>query len=178
MWYAPVVTAAPAEEPVSVDDAKNWGRVESSDDNARLEGALLAARGWVESFTGTWLAEQTVTIKCDCFADFNSIPLAPVQSVSISYKDSEGADRTLEDTVYDLRAEGLEASIVLKSGQSWPGVLNGSRISVAAVCGYVEMPPELLQAIKLLAVSDFDGTRNDDTITTVQALLANHRRFI
>lgn len=179
-WYPPVVTTAPAEEPVTLEDAKRWGRIEDAADDDRVTDALEAARAAVEAQTGTCLVEQTVEVKCDGICDLASIPLAPVQSVVVKYIDWNGAEQTLADTVYELRSEGLQTGLKLKFGQSWPVLQGGSRVTVTAVCGYAdgEVPPQVLQAIRIKTIAELDGRRDPEDVAAVEALLANHRRFV
>lgn len=180
-WYPAVVTEAAAAEPVTLADAKTWGRFDDTSDDDRISGALTAARAYVEAFTGQLISEQTAAIKCDSFCDFEYLPLAPVQSISsITYVDGAGDTQTLDAAVYELRAEGLRSAIVRKYGQSWPGIQCGSRITVTAVCGYAAdaLPPAPLQAIRMYAIAQVDGVLDDATKGMIDALLANERRFL
>ncbi len=109
-----------------------------------------AARSHVEAYCGTRLASQTVSIKCDGFSDFVRLSESPVQSVSsVSYVDASGATQTLSADVYELRSDGLEAAIVLKYGQAWPSIRQGSRITVTVVVGYAAVPPAIVHAMLL-----------------------------
>ena len=176
-WYPPTVTVAPAVEPVTTDDLKAWGRFDSADDEPRLESAVESARSEVESLTGTHLVEQTVAVKCDSLCDLAHVPLAPVRSVVVTYVDGDGNAQTLSSDLYELRADGLQTSIVPKYGATWPAARSGSRVTVTAVCGYEEVPPQVLQAIRLRAMETLDGGKTDETLAAFEALLANHRRF-
>lgn len=179
MWYPASVTDAADVEPVTRTDAKKHVRAEfHTDDDAYIDGLIASARDHVERYTGTRLAEQIVTLKCDRFADFCSVPEAPLQSVAITYIDTDGAEQTLADTVYELRNDGLCSALVLKFGQSWPSVQAGSRITVTAVAGYEVMPPALKHALLLWIGSAFE-VREDEPAggrTAFDDLLTNFRR--
>jgi uncharacterized phiE125 gp8 family phage protein len=177
-WSAPVVTVAATAEPITLDDIKAWSRVDSSDNDTRIAGALAAARAYVEAFTGTYLAAQTVQVRCDSFSEFHNIPLAPVTSVVVTYVDSNGSAQTLSSSVYELRSDGLETSLALKYGQAWPSIQNGSRITITAVCGYATVPPPVLQATRALTSAEVDGVRDALDTAFIDALLANFRRFV
>lgn len=53
------LTAAPAAEPVSVSDAKNWLRISHTADDALISSLLRAAREHVETRTGGVLITQS-----------------------------------------------------------------------------------------------------------------------
>lgn len=151
-WYPATITEAPADEPVTVDDLKRQIVVEESDDDALLERLIKSARSHVENYTGLWLVEQTITAKCDAFSDLRRLPFAPLQTLSsISYVDVDGADQTVSTSIYEVRVDGLDASIVLKFNQQWPVQRRGSRITVTAVVGYDdEIPPSISHAMLML----------------------------
>jgi uncharacterized phiE125 gp8 family phage protein len=179
MWYPATVTDAADVEPVTLAEVKKHCRaVYHTDDDAYLENLIASARDHVERYTGTRLAEQIVTLKCDRFADFAAIPEVPLQSVAVTYVDADGAAQTLADTVYELRNDGLDCAIVLKFGQAWPPVQTGSRITVTAVAGYEATPPAIKHAILLWVGSAYE-VREDAPSggrTAFDDLLTNFRR--
>lgn len=188
MWYPQTVTVAPASEPVTLAEAKAQCRVDGTDEDTQIGGLISAAREYVENYTGTAIVSRTITVKCDHFDDFEMVPALPLRTVSsVAYVDEAGASQTLATDVYEVRSDGLEASIVLKFGKSWPVIQKGSRITVTASIGYASVPPALKHAI-LLVVGDWYRSREDTTIGVgitqtpslphgVAALLANFRRF-
>jgi uncharacterized phiE125 gp8 family phage protein len=179
MWYPAVDTDGVSAEPVSLAEAKKQVHAEyHTDDDAHLERLISAARDHVERYTGTRIAERTVTVKCDGFGDFEWFPETPVQSVAITYVDPDGAEQTLADTVYELRADGLNASIVLKYGQNWPAIRLGSRITVTAAVGYETAPPAIKQAVLVFIADAFEQRENvkSDGRTAFDDLLSNFRR--
>lgn len=179
MWYPATVTDPADVEPVTLDEAKKHVKAEyHTDDDSYIGGLIAAARDHVERYTGTRLAEQIVTLKCDAWTDFASLPEAPLQSVGVSYVDIEGATQTLADTVYELRNDGLDCAVVLKFGQSWPPIQTGSRITVTAVTGYAATPPAIKHALLLWIASAYE-VREDSPAggrTAFDDLLTNFRR--
>jgi uncharacterized phiE125 gp8 family phage protein len=190
MWRPVVVTAAPAAEPLTTADAKAHVRVDHTDDDALIASLSAAARAHVEARTGTRLYTQTVSFKTDDWQDFVILPICPVQTISsISYTDTAGDVITLPTTVYETRLDLLEPAIVLKHGQVWPIIREGSLITVTAVVGYGAagaQPPEVMQAIRLLVGDWYDhrATVSDapkvavPMAAAVDALLANHTKFL
>ena len=124
-----------------------------------------------------------MTVKCDSFTDFALFPVVPLSSVSsIAYVDSAGAGQTLSTDVYEVRSDGLTASITLKYGQSWPSIQSGSRITVTAIAGG-DVPEAVKQALLLIGhwFSNREAVNVGMSVTemplAVPALLANHRSF-
>lgn len=189
MWYPPVVTVPPAGEPVSLADAKAHTRVDGTDDDLVLNGAIAAARANIEVYCGTPLMVRTVALKCDGFQDFTRLPLAPIPAVSsISYVDVQGVTQILPADTYELHDEGLAASIALQPCQSWPVIQPGSRITVTADAGYLDVPADIKFAVLLLvahwnkyreAGARMTGGGEDGEIPFgVTHLLTNHRIFL
>lgn len=191
MWLEPVVTVAPTTEPVDIEEVKAALKIEATDDAALVERYIRAARSHVESRTGTRLVTQTLALRADDWSDLESLPVAPVQSVSsISYVDTDGATQTLATTVYEARLYGLSPAVVLKYNQTWPTIRSGSLITVTVVAGYgsaESVPDEIAQAM-LLMVGDLYAFRETaqvgsvagkiPTSAAVDALLANRTRFL
>lgn len=179
MWYPAKITTAADNEPVTVEEVKRRIRVDFSDDDTDLGLMIAAARDHAEKYCNTRFASQIVEMKCDSFCDFARLPEAPVSSVaSISYVDTDGATQTLATSVYELRADGLEAAIVLAYGKQWPAIQPKSRITVTAVVGYDEAPAAVKHAI-LLFIADAYEVRENAKIedwTALDALLCNYRR--
>lgn len=184
MWYPATITTAATGEPVSDAEAKAQAVIDFADDNDLVTRLIKAARAHVERYCGVRFATQTVSVACDQFADMCRFPEAPATSItSIKYFDTDGAEQTLAASVYELRADGLEPSIALKYGQSWPAIRPGSRITVVAVVGYAAAPDDVKHAI-LLLIGHWYLTREavsvGSTVATVpmgvDALLCNHRR--
>jgi uncharacterized phiE125 gp8 family phage protein len=192
MWYPASVTVAATGAPVSVDEVMLRLRIDATDDADDVALMIAGATGYAEKYCNTRFATQTVVVKCDSFSDFSYLPEAPIQSVSgITYIDTDGATQTLATSVYEVRADGLEAAIVLKYGQSWPSIQHGSRISVTAVVGYAAVPDAVKNAILLLIGGAYAYREPADLPagaratpgamwvagwSTVDSLLANYRR--
>lgn len=174
MWYPHAVTVAAASEPVSLVEARAQTRWDSTANDTALGLYIASARAHVEAYCGTPLVSRTVTVKCDGFDDFAAFPLVPLQSVSsVSYVDAAGATQTLSTDVYEVRSDGLTASLALKYGQTWPSIRDGSRVTVTAVVGYSAVPDDIKHAL-LLLIAQGDMERETEQ-RGAHALLANHR---
>lgn len=180
MWY-PATIAAPASEPITLVQAKTQCRIETADTSFDTEiGRLItAARSHAELVCGQRFGvRSSVALKCDTFEDFARLPEAPVNSVaSVSYVDIDGDAQTLADTVYELRNDGLEVSIVLKYNQSWPAIRPGSRVTVTATIGAA--PSESVVQAMLVWIDDqFHGREPImvGALTVFDMLTINDRR--
>lgn len=185
-WLPPVVTVAPASEPVTLAEAKTHCKVDGSDDDGLLTTLISAARSHVEKHCGIKLVSQTVVLRCSSFCDFIDLPVAPIASVSsITYLDSSGTEQTLSTDVYEAVLTDLEPHIRLKINQSWPSIRSASdAIRVTVVAGYFAQDPAIIAALKLLLGQWFDnrsainvGNIVNELPNSVEALLTNFRRF-
>jgi uncharacterized phiE125 gp8 family phage protein len=183
MWYGATI-ATPATDPIVTDvEAKAQLRVDHSDEDTLIGSIRQAACAHVELYCGVRFNSQTLTLKCDAFADFARLPEGPIASItSITYVDVDGATQTLATSVYELRADGYEAAIVLKFNQSWPTPRVGSQITVTAVAGAAAAPADV-KAATLLLIGHLYANREaaGEALAVipmgVDALLANHRRY-
>lgn len=166
MWYPAKVTVAPLSEPVTLAQVKQQCQIPSTDNSRDDQIAMLirAERAFVEKYCNVRLVEQTVEMKCDCFADFDRLAVAPLQSIGeISYIDVTGAAQTLASPVYEFRgdADDLSPAIVLAHGQVWPSTQLGSRITVTAVAGFAQVPPDVVSAILMRIGNKLAFSRDD-----------------
>ncbi|WP_176083419.1 head-tail connector protein [Martelella sp. HB161492] len=91
MTYA--LTTPPASEPVSLDEAKNYLRIDHDDDDELITGLIVTARKHLEALTGLSLMTQSWRLYRDSWPKSGMISLAhgPVASVSsVTVYDAEG----------------------------------------------------------------------------------------
>lgn len=178
MWYPSTVTVAPTTEPVTLAEVKAQCLIESDDDDAPLTRLIKAARSHVEEYCNARWAEQTIVCQCDRFTDFARLSEGPLKSVtSIAYVDASGATQTIDEAVYEACIDGLEPSIQLKPGQSWPAIRPGSRITLTAVFGGT-LPDSVHHAMLVFIDSAYSDRENPprENWTVMDVLLCNHRR--
>lgn len=148
-------TAAPATEPVSVEELKQHLNYTDSDQDQLISSYITTAREMVETDTERALITQTWTLKIDGFpSDGIEGRLCPLGSVlSITYTDSAGDSQTLATSVY-LVSGSEPWRVSLKSGQVWPTTYDQKDVvTVTFTAGYggaADVPERAKQAIRLL----------------------------
>lgn len=176
MWYP--VSDEVSEEAVSLPDAKAHRKANSDANDDQIGPLVLAARAHVEVYCNQKFAKHVMVWGCDSFADFACLPAAPASLImTIEYVDPAGDTQALDESIFILRADGLDPKIVLRPAQTWPQIQSGSRITVTGVFGG-NCPKDVHHAIKLL-IGDGDAVRENSgqpLWSAVDVLLANHRR--
>ena len=87
------LTSEPANEPVATADAKNYLRVDTSDDDTLIASMVKAARNTVEGYTKRALITQTWALRLDAMPSFPGVyffdslgaidlPKLPIQSIT------------------------------------------------------------------------------------------------
>ena len=178
-WHS-VVPVAPAVEPVSLAQAKLQCRVIGTDEDDTLDLYIASARAHAEAYCGVAFAERALVAHCDSFTDLARLPFAPVNSVtSIEYVDPAGSIQSLPVSVYELRADIFESAVVLKPGQAWPAIQQGSRVTLTASVGAAP-PDDVLHAMLLFIADSFDRREHAKVgdWTSLDSLLCNHRRSV
>jgi uncharacterized phiE125 gp8 family phage protein len=148
-------TSAPATEPVTLAEAKAHLGVTISDDDARIQALITAAREWAESYTRRSFISQTWAAKFDAFPLTDSIRLpGPLLSItSVGYMDADGEARTFTD--YSLDAAGER--ILLDYAADWPDTRDiENAVTITFIVGYAAVPESIKAAIKLKVESLYD----------------------
>jgi uncharacterized phiE125 gp8 family phage protein len=185
------LVTAPADEPVSLDDAKAHVREIEDAEDALIEGYLLAARQHVETYTRRALITQTWDYTVDGLGRQVELPKPPVQSVtSVQYLDSTGALQTLAVDQYRVvKRDTGETAIVPAYGAIWPSIYPvEAAVTVRFVCGYGTTPESVPQALRqaiLLLTGHWFANREAVNVgnivselpLAVDALMFPHRVF-
>lgn len=178
LYRAFTQTSEPAEEPVTLDQAKAHLRVSGDDDDELIGDQIAAAREWVEKEVNRALVTRSYDLRFDAFAqaappwfllDPRSqerpylpiwgtirLPKPPLVSVdAIEYLDLDGVARTLDPSAYKVVTGGrLPGWLSPAYGRSWPPcrVEMGS-VVISITCGYggrQDVPRALQRAILLM----------------------------
>lgn len=149
---------APAAEPVSLDEAKTFARVDHAAEDDLIDSLVAEMRQRCEKVSWRALITQTWKLTLDDWPRWGCrrcirLPRPPVQSVtSVTYLATDGTRTTLAANQYLLDTTVEPATITEAYGVSWPTVrvVPGS-IEVTFVAGYglaVSVPSEIKGAIK------------------------------
>ena len=199
------ITSAPAAEPVSVSEVKQYLRVDGSSDDDLLTDMIVAARGMAEEYLRRSLITQTVKLTMDWFPrrengdwwdgvreiaiselsheeDYIKLPMAPIQSISsiVTYSDGNQAS-TFSASNYRLDAAG--ARVMLNDGQVWPSDLRARQaVEITYVAGYgdeaSDVPAAIRQAIMQMVNSLYNSRGCDSGISDSAKMLMRPYRII
>lgn len=187
MNIIPVVTVAPATEPITTAEAKSFLRVDSSDDDTLIGDLITAARQYVESIVWRSLITQTLRLDLRGFPDSGQIllPRPPLVSVtSIYYTDSDGNSTEWTEAGNWVIDDGREPAIIERDYSiSWPTVRSSDEIKtvqVTYVAGYgaaSAVPGPIKQAIYLALAEMYDNRLSEESpqFSTVDRLLAPYK---
>jgi|SRR5215211_1086505 len=165
----------PAEEPVTVDEAKAFLSEVGGATDPLISALLKASRQTLDGWGGKLgraLVTQTWELSLDEFPLYEvRIPLGPVQSIlSIKYDDEDGIENTVDPGDYYLDNTSYPAWVALNEDASWPSTLGAfNAVRIQFVCGYggaADVPEPIRQAIILQTASHFrfrgDAVRRED----------------
>ena len=163
-----VIVTHNTEEAISVDDAKTFAlRVVSSQDDARIEQLIIAAREAFEDFTGRILLETTLDVYLDSFpAGKIDLPPPLVSVTSVKYKDSNNVLQTLAPTAYVVDAVSEPGAVSPAYGESWPSTYpEPNAVVIRCVSGSAsaaEVRKRVIDGMYLYVSENYDGQDRHD----------------
>lgn len=178
MLYLALYTE-PADEPVSLDQARLHCRVDGTLEDAYLLSLIRVARRACEQKTGRQLVTQTWDVLYDGFgraADSRGViwlPRSPLQSVThVKYYDTEDVQQTWAAAKYQVVA-GLQPRLAPVWTESYPSTYDRMHaVEVRVVVGYGEpdqVPEDLVQWM-LLHIGHWYANREAATPREMSAL--------
>ena len=152
------VTTEPTAEPLSLQEGKEYLRVDDATDERVVQPLIIAARQFAEEHMNRALMQQTITLNLDTTIDTENplwegmrtapdinyyknyvvLPRSPVISVTSlkTYNDSDTAS-TMSASKYYVDTQREPARIVLRTGETFPTALRvANAIEVVYVAGY------------------------------------------
>lgn len=183
-------SVAPADEPITTDEARDHLRISHTSENPLIDAYIKAARLYVEAYTKRQLVEATWLLRLDRFPPREiSVPLPPLSSVtSVAYVDENGDAQTWDAALYQSDLDSEPGRIKPIEGGSFPSTQANTyaTVTVTFVAGYgglSDVPERFKHAIKLMVGHWFefrepvvDG-RVMKVPISVDALLAQDRMW-
>jgi len=150
------LVTGPAEEPISLEEAKDHARILDDNSNSVVRAYIASAREAAEAYMGRGLLTQTWKLVLDGWANIIPLPMAsPLQSItSVKYYDDAGVQQTLATSVYDLDTVSRPGTVVLKPDQVWPSLQSIRRngaIEITYVVGWLTpdvIPERIRQGVR------------------------------
>lgn len=164
-----VVTPA-ASEPITLAEAKNFLRVDGSDEDALISALISAAREMCESYTRRILVTTTIDEYFDGFPNYKDavskdiiyLSRGPVQSVaSVKYVDEIGSEETVDSSYYVVDTISEPARIASTAGWfATNGIINQVIVRYTVGTDVSAIPTPLKQGMMLI-ISDLYDNRGD-----------------
>lgn len=144
-----------------------------------IEGYIVAAREWVEDYTGQIVVQRNITDYFDGFEGRLRLRRRPVVEVdSIRFKNAAGEVLTFSE--FDARLTGI-IPYVHPSTTGWPLDVRPGSIAIEYLAGYaqIDVPQRFIQAILLLTAEFYRsrsaGALSPDAEKAVRSLLRSFR---
>jgi len=178
------LTVAPATEPISLDDAKNYLRVDGGEDNALISALIVTARQLAEKETHRAFITQTWQMVLDDAPAEIEIPKPPLQATDLSIKviDADGEETAVDAETYDIDAsENSPGRIRLKSGYVWPTHRNFASFVITFKAGYgvasTDVPEVFIQGM-LQLIGHLYENRGDEGAVKARVLAIEEARTL
>lgn len=171
-----ILKVAPAEEPVTLVEAKLHCRVDHTADDTLITGLIAAARQQAEHRTGRALVTQQLEYTQDSFvASEICLPRPALISVqTVKYLDAYGVLQTLANTEYQVITSELAGRIVPAYGKAWPfGRLQPDALVINYTAGYgaASAVPASIKSWMLIAIGTWYSQREGVITSTTVAEL-------
>lgn len=177
---ASLLISPPALEPLTLDDAKLFLRVDGIAEDSLIAALIAAARQHAEAVTGRALITQGWRIVLDAWPKRRIVRLtrAPVQTVdAVTLRAADGTPSLVDPALYGLDRATQPPRLVVSERAGAPGsAVNGIEIDFTAGYGAPsDVPPALLLAVRRLAAHWYEHRDTRDVPAPVAGLLAPYR---
>ena len=172
-----VVTASTAE-PIPIDTAKRFLRVEIPDDDILIQSFISAARQYIENKLDRTLLNTTWRLTLDDFPDGNGgilLPRPPLSSattnLSVTYLDANGNSTTYASSNYQVDVYSEPGRIYPGYGLTWPDARDvPNAVTVQFVAGYgatYGTVPAGIRAYMLRVIAEMYENREMTAVGTI-----------
>src|SRR5688572_17328214 len=177
-----VLTSGPAEEPVTVAEAKAHLRIDGTAEDILIASLILTSRLHIEAALGLALIKQGWRLTLDRWPEPEwskdgavRFPLRPVSAItSVTVRDAEGVPTVVPNTEYVLDGDGVLPRLVPRNGK-WPApglAANGIEIEFEAGIGdEADAIPQPIRHAVLLLVAHWYEHRDPLEIGSAAAAI-------
>lgn len=181
--YFKIITP-PAIEPITVDEVKDFARIDGTDEDDMIEKYIIAARQACELYLGRALITQTIRMSLDEWnvkeIKLQRPPLIAVTSITTI--DEDDVETTYSSDNYYVVTDSIPGKVVIKSGSTVPTnsvrCSSGFRITYTAGYGTAasDVPQAIRTSLKLWTTAIYE-TRDltGDPAPDVKAMLSLYR---
>ncbi len=150
------ILVQPASEPISVEEVKEYARIDGSEEDNLLTSLIESCRIKIENFLGKALINRTIELTFD---NWNShdifLPQPPLVSItSVVTLDEDDTETTYAATNYYIRTESIPGQLIVKKDSLLPTnierYIGGFKITYIAGYGTnpEQMPAPIRKALK------------------------------
>lgn len=179
---APRILSKSTLEPITLAFARQHlklvpeGSPATHADDELVEAYIVAAREYVESYTGLTLTAATLEQRLDGFPSAAVfLAGAPVRGiVSVTYLDTSGAEQTLDASYYKLNPVPTYPTFSLAYGKAWPSTLaEPGAVRIRYAAGYTTdaesphdwpMPARLKHAVLLMLTHWYENRSSVEAV--------------
>lgn len=171
-------------EPLTTAELKAQLRKTTTDEDSLIAAYGVAAREWVENYTGYILVQRVVTDSFAAFGDYLTLfhqPItvgSPTPTLTVTYLDELGDETEYADRI--IRDQNYPWTLYPPYGDTFPTIADNSTITVEYTAGYATAAavPELFkQAIRVLVTALYinRGTIDPASENAARFILRSYR---
>ena len=171
-------------EPLTTAEAKAHLRVTDTSEDTLIGTYIVAAREWVEEYTGYVLVQRAVVDSYPAWGDYLTLrhqPITvgdPTPTLVVMYNDVEGDEVEYEERV--IRDQVYPWQIWAPYGSNFPTLGDNGTITVTYTAGYANaaaVPEKFKMAMKVLisAIHQSRGSISNEAAETARFLLRSYR---
>jgi hypothetical protein len=171
------VAIAPIVEPVTLQEAKDYARIDGSTEDTLITSLIKMARIHCESFTGKSLIPKTVTVTSFTFPYQFQLPYGPLTNEANISKcvtiDQNNVETNLN---YEVNTGLFPKIFILGGAQSY-------KFKLVYTAGFTTVPEDIKLAIKMMVNTlyerreDFSDLQAIESPLGVKALLMPYKTF-
>ena len=161
------VTTQPATEIFTLQEVKDYLKVDDSTEDTLISTLLQSARQAAESYLNQALITQTITEKYDRLSNPTIyLSVSPVIAVSsFQYKDGVNTTQTYDASNYVVDTFIKPGRLALAYGSTWPTLYgNINDVTITYTAGYGTepsgVPAQIRQAILLMVTDAYDNRQD------------------